>query len=114
VISLLFQSRTNLPAKLRESLLNHYLAIVQQRYNISREVFLEYYDGLVILRMLQVLGTYGRVGLGQGKSLFIKSIPIALDTLATTINTSSVIRERFPKLVKEFSAITTAGKQCFN
>jgi hypothetical protein len=40
--------------------------------------------------MLQVLGVYGREGLGAGKQYFADSIPTALATLVTELSSESL------------------------
>jgi aminoglycoside/choline kinase family phosphotransferase len=85
VVSLLYQSSTQLPADVRNRLAQHYCDGIAHRTDVTIEDFHRFYAGFIISRMVQVLGVYGRQGLGAGKSYFTKSIPMALATLSQEI-----------------------------
>jgi aminoglycoside/choline kinase family phosphotransferase len=85
VISLLFQSSAQIPEKNREELVRVYLENVAKYTSCDRDDFFRYYPAFIISRMLQVLGVYGRQGLGAQKEYFSKSIPGALATLNTQL-----------------------------
>lgn len=78
-VSLLFQAKATLPQDIREKLLETYLDELCGTAGIDRVEFMKYYDGFILLRLLQVLGAYGFRGLIQKKNHFITSIPYALD-----------------------------------
>jgi aminoglycoside/choline kinase family phosphotransferase len=80
-VSLLFQVRADIPFDDREKLLNHYLSCLQQTTKIDKGKFLEFYNGFILLRLLQVLGAYGFRGLIQKKSHFITSLPYAIKNI---------------------------------
>lgn len=86
VASLLFQSSAQLTDEVRDALVEHYLVAASHHTSIDRSEFNRYYKCFVITRMLQVLGVYGRQGLGAGKEYFLKSIPGALATLANELS----------------------------
>ncbi len=79
--SLLFQARANMSSNLRETLLEHYLDTAEKLTAINRPVFIRYYYGFVLIRCIQVLGSYGYRGLHERKEHFIKSIPFAIKNL---------------------------------
>jgi aminoglycoside/choline kinase family phosphotransferase len=81
VISLLYQSSAQIPETNRQSLVEVYLDAVSKHIECDREDFFRYYPAFIISRMLQVLGVYGRQGLGAQKEYFAQSIPGALLTL---------------------------------
>jgi aminoglycoside/choline kinase family phosphotransferase len=81
VISLLYQSSARIPDENRAALVEVYLEAVANYGSCDREDFFRYYPAFIISRMLQVLGVYGRQGLGAQKEYFAKSIPAALSTL---------------------------------
>ena len=81
VISLLYQSSARIPDENRDALVEVYLEAVSRYTTCDREEFFRYYPAFIISRMLQVLGVYGREGLGARKEYFAKSIPGALTTL---------------------------------
>lgn len=79
--SLLFQSRAQLPAQFRDELIEKYLDITKSLININRSQFKETLQLFVILRLMQALATYARVGIGEGKTFFKESIPFARSML---------------------------------
>lgn len=81
VISLLYQSSAQIPDNHREALAEVYLKAVSNYAPCDRDEFFRYYPAFIVSRMLQVLGVYGRQGLGAKKEYFIRSIPEALKTL---------------------------------
>ncbi len=81
VVSLLYQSSAQIPEEARAELISSYIASARQHIDLDQEEFLRYLPGFVVSRMLQVLGVYGRQGLGAKKDYFMKSIPLALETL---------------------------------
>lgn len=84
VVSLLYQSSAQLPEDARARLLERYqYTLAQVHPGIASETFSKYFNRFIIIRMMQVLGTYGRQGLEQGKDYFAKSIPPAVKTLCT-------------------------------
>ena len=76
--SILYQAKANIPPDIRTELLEHYMEAVSKYISIDREQFTTYYYGYVLIRCIQVLGTYGFRGLYQRKEYFIKSIPFAI------------------------------------
>jgi aminoglycoside/choline kinase family phosphotransferase len=76
--SLLFQSQANLPYSLRESLLYFYLENVAEVVTLDTRKFKDDFMAFVLVRALQNLGAYGKLGLEQGKIYFKESIPFAL------------------------------------
>jgi len=86
VVSLLYQSSTRVPQQVRDKLVEHYINSAAHHTNIDAEQFYRFYSGFIIARMVQVLGVYGRQGLGAGKSYFTDSIPAAIETLMGEIN----------------------------
>lgn len=81
VASLLFQSQARVPQEARERLLQYYLDELKTYIDVSADEFLERFYAFVILRIMQVLGTYGLRGLKERKQYFIDSIDLALENL---------------------------------
>lgn len=79
--SLLYQAKANIPEVIRQQLLNYYLEQLEQWLKIDRDQFRRHYYGYVLIRSLQVLGTYGYRGLYERKEHFLKSIPFALQNI---------------------------------
>lgn len=85
LVSLLWQSRAQLPDKWKSDLLNYYfeaLETIPEKSGIKETEFRKTYLECVLLRMLQTLGAYGFRGLIQQKEIFIKSIFPALKQLS--------------------------------
>ncbi len=76
--SLLYQAKADIPESIRELLLHHYLDAASKLLPIDREKFIEYYYGYVLIRCIQVFGTYGFRGLYERKEHFLQSIPPAI------------------------------------
>ncbi len=81
IASFLLDSKANIPPKLREEFLEHYIKSVKKLKTIDRSKFLKYYYGYVLIRLLQMFGAYGYRGYFEGKSHFLKSIPYAVRNL---------------------------------
>jgi aminoglycoside/choline kinase family phosphotransferase len=90
VVSLLYQASAKIPHMSRDMLLNHYLDQAVNYTALDKDDFFRYVGGFVISRMVQVLGVYGKEGLGAGKEYFAASIPTALDTLARELQSGSL------------------------
>jgi aminoglycoside/choline kinase family phosphotransferase len=86
VVSLLYQSSAKIPPSYRTKLVEHYCQEASKYTNFNSEDFFESYSGFIIGRMIQVLGVYGREGLGAGKEYFTQSIPAALATVADELS----------------------------
>ncbi len=81
IASLLFDSKADLPADVREKLLDEYLARLGERVAVDRERFLRHYYAYVYVRLLQALGAYGFRGFYERKTHFLQSVPYALKNL---------------------------------
>lgn len=83
VASFLWQAKANLSNEWKEILLNYYIDETDKLLpkKIERTVFINQYNGYVLIRLLQVLGAYGFRGLFERKAHFLTSIPLALQNL---------------------------------
>jgi aminoglycoside/choline kinase family phosphotransferase len=81
VASLLYDAKANLPEIFREDLLNHYLDALEPLVPGSRDAFIRFLPGFVLIRILQAMGAYGYRGFYEGKTHFLKSVPYALANL---------------------------------
>ena len=79
--SLLYQVRADLSPALREHLLNVYLDALSERMPVDRKAFVSYFQGFVLIRILQAMGAYGYRGYFERKSHFLQSIPFAVKNL---------------------------------
>ena len=83
VASLLWQAKANLTDQWKDDLLQYYMNCVDARFDkpLDRTIFINQYNGYVLIRLLQVLGAYGFRGLFERKAHFLTSIPLALSNL---------------------------------
>jgi len=86
VASFLWQAKANIPAALREELIDAYLDELEKIYNIqssifNRDAWKAALPHFVLFRTLQVLGAYGYRGYFERKQHFLESIPNALRNL---------------------------------
>jgi len=107
VVSLLYQSSAKIPSASRTDLVQHYCATASHYTTLNKDQFLESFSGFIIGRMIQVLGVYGREGLGAGKEYFTQSIPTALQTLAGELSKPDLAVE-LPNLRACVDALTEA------
>jgi aminoglycoside/choline kinase family phosphotransferase len=85
--SLLYDAKAEIPDSVREMLITEYLDTVAKYAKIQRKTFFKYFQGYVLLRIMQAMGAYGFRGLYEKKETFIQSIPRALINLSTLLNT---------------------------
>jgi aminoglycoside/choline kinase family phosphotransferase len=90
VVSLLYQASTGLSPTARSQLVEYYCRAASKCAAIDTAAFYHFYSGFIICRMLQVLGVYGRQGLGAGKAYFANSIPAAVRTLAQELSSADI------------------------
>lgn len=87
VASMVWHARAAIPADLRRELLAVYVQSLSRVLgdDITLEEFTEALRPVLLLRFLQVLGTYGLRGITEGKSAFIEPIPALVDELTELI-----------------------------
>ena len=88
IASLLWQARAQLPANWKEDLLNGYFVSLNELHvpRMDEIHFRRGYVQFVLVRLLQVLGSYGFRGLLQHKAHFIASIGPALMNLRSFLD----------------------------
>jgi aminoglycoside/choline kinase family phosphotransferase len=79
--SLLYDSKADIPEKIREELMEDYLDELGKIHPVDRDEFRQYFYGYVLIRMMQAMGAYGFRGFYEQKEHFLKSIPFALNNL---------------------------------
>ncbi len=86
VASLLYDAKAGLPDSVRSSLIGHYLDALSEHLPLDRAVFLDHFNGYVIIRILQALGAYGYRGFYERKPRFLQSVPFAARNLAVLLD----------------------------
>ncbi|MDP2237514.1 MAG: RNase adapter RapZ [Bacteroidales bacterium] len=78
VVSLLYQVKAQLPEKLREDLIEHYLRQLSNCLDVAEIQFRKFLPSFIYLRLMQVMGAYGFRGIIQRKQHFLESIPFSI------------------------------------
>lgn len=115
VASFLWQAKANIPAALREELIELYLNELQSLLpSLDKQAWKDALPHFVLFRTLQVLGAYGYRGFFERKQHFIQSIPNALRNLREVLE---CLRDNYPylctvaaQLVSTILSDTTADK----
>jgi aminoglycoside/choline kinase family phosphotransferase len=104
--SLLYNSRANIPQPAREELLGFYLDNVIEYIPIEKEKYMEYFWYFAIIRILQVLGAYGFLGVVKGKNRFLESVPFAIGNIGFILS-NRIGTNEFPELRSLFRLLET-------
>lgn len=97
VVSFLWQASARYPQSLRNELIAEYLKELRTLLpQLDEARFNERLHLFVLFRTLQVLGAYGLRGYFERKQYFLKSIPLAIENLRQTLD--STIAEHYPYL----------------
>jgi aminoglycoside/choline kinase family phosphotransferase len=81
IASLLYDAKADLPAGLRQDLLELYIEEASALTALDRGAFLRHYYAFVYVRILQALGAYGFRGFYERRAHFLQSVPYALKNL---------------------------------
>ncbi|MGQ1909013.1 RapZ C-terminal domain-containing protein [Marinifilum sp. RC60d5] len=97
--SLLYDAKADLPQDVRDELLEHYLQEVKKVQEVDPKSFRSFFQGYVLIRIMQAMGAYGFRGFYERKEHFLKSIPFALKNLETILERMDIPVE-LPELSK--------------
>ena len=78
VASLLFDAKAKLPKDARKDLVEYYYNEVSTKIELKKDVFMAFYQGFVLIRLMQAMGAFGFRGIVEKKPGFMESIPPAL------------------------------------
>jgi aminoglycoside/choline kinase family phosphotransferase len=101
IASLLFDAKADLPADLRQQLLDAYLDALSKHIKLDRDAFLRYYYAFVYVRIMQALGAYGFRGFYERKPHFLQSVPYALKNIRWLLHNAKLPIE-LPTLMSAF------------
>jgi aminoglycoside/choline kinase family phosphotransferase len=79
--SLLYDGKADIPQLIRQSLLEFYLSELKNYIRFDEREFVSWFNGFVLIRIMQAMGAYGFRGFYEKKEHFLKSIPFALRNL---------------------------------
>lgn len=105
VASILYDSKANIPADIKDILLDHYLDVLGRYIAFDRKVWVRFYRGFVLVRLMQAMGAYGFRGFYERRTQFLKSIPYALKQLDNILK-HGLFPEGFPYLEKVLTSLT--------
>ncbi|MCX6231333.1 MAG: phosphotransferase [Bacteroidetes bacterium] len=109
IASLLYDAKADLSNEVRAILLEYYIERLQQYIQFDKQKFSAYYYGFVMIRIMQAMGAYGFRGFYENKTVFLQSIPYALNNLNWILkNTSLPIS--IPTLTATLSNLSQATK----
>lgn len=119
VASFLWQAKANIPATLREELIEVYLDELQSLMPaLDKQAWKEALPHFVLFRTMQVLGAYGYRGFFERKQHFIQSVPNALRNLREVLeclgNDYPYLCKLASQLSNSFAVETTIKKQSLN
>ncbi len=103
--SLLYDSKADIPQRVREELMEDYLDELEKIHPVDRNEFRQYFYGYVLIRMMQAMGAYGFRGFYEKKEHFLKSIPFALENLEIVLGKVALPVE-LPELIKVLNSLS--------
>jgi P-loop ATPase protein family/Phosphotransferase enzyme family len=109
VASLLYDAKADLPAELRQQLLDHYLDALRGYVDLPREAFMQHYYAYVYIRIMQALGAYGFRGFYERKVHFLQSVPYALKNIRWLLH-NVTLPVALPTLMDAFHSMLRSEK----
>jgi len=109
IASLVFDAKADLPADLRQQLLDAYLDALGGYMRIDRDAFQRYYYAFVYVRIMQALGAYGFRGFYERKPHFLQSVPYALKNVRWILHNTE-LPIALPALMGAFRSMLASEK----
>lgn len=103
--SLLYDGKADIPPQVREQLFDFYLVELQKYIPVNVDEFTSYFNGFVLIRIMQAMGAYGFRGFYEKKEHFLKSIPFAIRNLQNLLPVLNLPVE-LPELVNVLYLLT--------
>jgi aminoglycoside/choline kinase family phosphotransferase len=79
--SLLYDGKADIPQEIRAQLFKFYIKELKSFIPVNESEFTSYFNGFVLIRIMQAMGAYGFRGFYEKKEHFLKSIPFAINNL---------------------------------
>ena len=108
IASLLYDAKADLPPEVRRRLLETYLDALSELVPLDRKKFKSLFQGFVLIRIMQAMGTYGLRGFFERKAHFLKSIPYAIHNLEQLLRESE-LPVPLPALGQVFRRLIASG-----
>lgn len=103
--SLLYDGKADIPQDIRTQLLDFYLAELKKYIPVNESEFTSWFNGFVLIRIMQAMGAYGFRGFYEKKEHFLKSIPFAINNLQNLLPELNLPVE-LPELVNVLHLLT--------
>jgi len=84
--SLLFDAKARLTKKNRNDLIDYYVEALAEKTTVFKTEFMNFYQGFVLIRLMQAMGAFGFRGIVEKKPGFMESIPPALVMFADILD----------------------------
>lgn len=110
LISLLYQAKLGLTPSERNEMEHYYISRIRSEKNLDSEILQEDLNAVLPVRLLQVLGAYGRRGLMEKKPHFTSSISPAIDNLAL-LTGENIFVKNYPELTSILQHITESKEK---
>jgi aminoglycoside/choline kinase family phosphotransferase len=103
--SLLYDGKADIPQEIRTQLFNFYIEELKNYIPVNESEFTLYFNGFVLIRIMQAMGAYGFRGFYEKKEHFLKSIPFAINNLQNLLPELNLPVE-IPELVNVLQLLT--------
>jgi len=103
--SLLYDGKADIPQEIRTQLFNFYIEELKNYIPVNESEFTLYFNGFVLIRIMQAMGAYGFRGFYEKKEHFLKSIPFAINNLQNLLPELNLPVE-IPELVNVLHLLT--------
>jgi len=104
IASLLYDAKADLTPEYRQHLLDLYLDALSRHIDVDRAAFLSYFQGFVLIRILQSMGAYGYRGYFERKTHFLQSVPYAVHNIDNLLKNNTLPID-IPELVRVLRSI---------
>ncbi|MFW6246294.1 MAG: RapZ C-terminal domain-containing protein [Tangfeifania sp.] len=103
--SLLYDGKADIPNDVRNQLFQFYLSELKNYMHVNEEEFTSFFNGFVLIRIMQAMGAYGFRGFYEKKEHFLKSIPYAINNLENLLPRLK-LPVKMPELLKVLKLLT--------
>jgi aminoglycoside/choline kinase family phosphotransferase len=103
--SLLYDGKADIPQEVRMLLYNYYVEELKKYIPVDVKEFTSYFNGFVLIRIMQAMGAYGFRGFYEKKEHFLKSIPYAIKNLSYLLSVID-FPVKLPELTKVLEQLT--------
>ncbi len=103
IVSFVYQVRARYPESVKAQMIAAYLKVAKRYIDITDDEFYGNLSFFILMRMVQVLGTYGLRGLEEKKETFLGQIPDTLKVLSGVVDKFAADYPELIKVIKEAS-----------